>query len=83
MSRQINHHWKHQNQKCEEPRRGYSSLRSLTEPVNPVNIPARLAEEIRERQYDRSQKGLRKQSVGIVTEPVHHPDKKQRQADVK
>ena len=82
VGRQVNSEWKHERQKCQEPKRWNSSLRSLTKPVNPIDIPLRVAEQIRERQYDSRDKRLREESALIVTEPVKHPDEKQWQPHV-
>src|SRR5215470_9610872 len=40
VGRQVNSEWKHERQKCQEPKRWNSSLRSLTKPINPIDISA-------------------------------------------
>src|SRR5262249_58776673 len=74
VGRQVNSEWKHERQKCQEPKRWNSSLRSLTKPINPIDIPLRVAAEIRERQYNTCDKRLREESALIQNDPVMRQD---------
>jgi len=78
MGRQVNRERKQQDQKYQKPECGNSGLRFFTKAVDPVDILARVAEEIREWQYNDRDNRLRDEGALVVAEPVQQPNEQRR-----
>src|SRR4030095_16353961 len=63
---QVKRERKHHDQECQKPQRRYYRLRFAAKTVDPVDILARAAKEIRQRQHNHRNDCLREQSATIV-----------------